>query len=103
MARHATNHNLVTCRWLTPTRLMPHVFWLEADAKPWSCLRDGCPRPLTMPEIRECGNCPRWEAHNFDATKRDLVFETWGVGVPVPAHEPFDAVKRHLILEAWGV
>ena len=95
--------NAVTCHWLTPTRIMPHPYWFEAGVKPWSCLRDSYPRPLDMSELRQCATCTRWERRTFDATKRDLVFETWGVGIPVPEHRTFDDEKRDLVLEAWGV
>jgi hypothetical protein len=93
----------VTCHWLTPTRIMPNSYGFGADVKPWSCLRDGCPRSLDTSELRQCPTCPRWELRTFEATKRDLVFETWGVGIPIPAHEKFDDVRRDLVLEAWEV
>jgi hypothetical protein len=98
-----TPEDLATCHSLTPTRLMLHPYRLEADVKPWSCLRDGYPRPLDMGELRECRICPRWEPRTFDSTKRDLVFEAWGVGLPFPEHRTFDEVRRDLVLEAWGV
>src|SRR5262249_30101591 len=47
--------DVVTCHWLTPTRIMPHPYCFEAAVKPWSCLRDGYPRPLDMDELRQCG------------------------------------------------
>jgi hypothetical protein len=47
-------NNAVTCHWLTPTRIMPHPFSYEAGEKPWACLRDGRPRPLTCRELHEC-------------------------------------------------
>jgi hypothetical protein len=93
----------VTCHWLTPTRGLPHPYSFEASVRPWSCLRDGSPRPLTGSEFCQCATCPRWEPRTFDATKRDLVFEAWGVGIPVPEHRTFDDVKRDLVAEAWGV
>jgi hypothetical protein len=95
--------NPVTCQWLTPTRLMPYPYGFDEKAKPWSCIRDGCPRPLTPSELRECATCPRWELRTFDATRRDLVFEAWGTGIVVPEPTAFDDVKRALVLEAWGV
>jgi len=95
--------NPITCKWLTPTRLMPYPYGFSDEAKPWSCIRDGCPRPLTSDELRDCATCPRWELRTFDATRRDLVFEVWGVGIPVPEPTTFDDVKRALVLDAWGV
>jgi hypothetical protein len=94
--------NDVACHWLTPTRLMPQPYWLDAGVHPWSCLRDGCPRPLSLDELRRCATCPRWEPRTFDAARRDLVFEAWG-GVPVPERRTFDDAKRDLVCEAWGV
>jgi hypothetical protein len=96
-------HDLVTCHWLTPTRNLPHPYSFEANAGNWSCLRDGSPRPLDSSELCQCATCLRWEPRSFDATKRDIVFETWGVGIPVPEHRAFDDVRRDLVLESWGV
>ena len=93
----------VTCHWLTPTRVMPHPYWFEADARPWSCLRDGCPRPLTAGELHACATCARWEPRTFETAKRDLVYEAWGVGDEIPEPATFDGAKRDLVLEAWGV
>jgi hypothetical protein len=95
--------NPVSCHWLTPTRILPHPYSFEANVRNWSCLRDGSPRPLDSSELCQCATCPRWEPRSFDATKRDIVFETWGVGIPVPEHRAFDDVRRDLVLEAWGV
>jgi hypothetical protein len=93
----------VTCHWLTPTRPLPHPFCIDAGARPWSCLRDGRPRALTMTELHQCATCPRWEPRTFDATKRDLVYETWGVGIPLPERQTFEDRRRDLMWEAWGV
>jgi hypothetical protein len=95
--------NPITCEWLTPTRLMPYPYAFDEKAKPWTCIRDGCPRPLTPSELGDCATCPRWEPRTFEATKRDLVFEAWGIGIAVPEPATFDDVKRSLIVEAWGV
>jgi hypothetical protein len=81
---------------------MPQPYWLDAGVHPWSCLRDGRPRPLSLTELGQCATCPRWEPRTFDAVKRDLVFEVWG-GVPVPERKTFEDVKRDLVCEAWGV
>jgi hypothetical protein len=95
--------NVVSCHWLTPTRILPHPYSFEASVRTWSCLRDGSPRPLDKSELCQCATCPRLEPRTFDATRRDIVFETWGVGIPVPEHRAFDDVRRDLVLEAWGV
>jgi hypothetical protein len=96
-------YDLVTCEWLTPTRNLPHPYSFEANVRNWSCLRDSSPRPLDSSELCQCATCPRWEPRSFEAAKRDIVFETWGVGIPVPEHTAFDDVRRDLVLEAWGV
>lgn len=93
----------VNCHWLTPTRLMPHPYWLNAGLKPWSCMHDRRPRPLDASALSQCATCTRWEQRTFDSTKRDMVFEAWGVGIPVPEHRTFDEVRSDLVLEAWGV
>ena len=93
----------VACHWLTSTRILPHPYSFEASVRPCSCLRDGSPRPLDGGELRQCATCPRWEPRTFDSTRRDLVFETWGVGIPIPERRAFDDVKRDLVSEAWGV
>jgi hypothetical protein len=93
----------VTCHWLTPTRSMPHPHCFMASARPWSCLRDGYPRPLGMTELRRCSSCPRWERRTFDDARRDQLFEIWGVGDAVADHATFDEVSRGLAMEAWGV
>lgn len=48
-----------TCRWARLTLRLPYPFWLEAEEKPWSCLRDTEPRALDDTAI--CRGCPRWE------------------------------------------
>ena len=95
--------NAVTCHWLTPTRLMPSTYALDAGVRPWSCLRDGYPRPLDLCELHQCATCARWEARTFDAVKRDLLFEAWGVGDAFQVHTTFDDVRRKLVWDAWGV
>ena len=71
---------VVTCHWLAPTRIMPHPLCFEADARPWSCLRDGRPRPMN-----------------------DLAFETWGIGIPLPAERTFDDRRRDVAWNTWRV
>jgi hypothetical protein len=93
----------VTCHGLTPTRSMPHPHCFMASARPWSCLRDGFPRPLAMRELRKCSSCPHWERRTFEDAKRDQLFEIWGVGDAVANHATFDEVRRELAMETWGV
>ena len=91
-----------TCHWLTPTRIMPHAFSFDADTRPWTCLRDGAPRALCNDEFEACSACPRREARTLDAVKRDIAYETWGVGIDVP--EPtFDDARRDVAWETFGV
>jgi hypothetical protein len=98
-----TTEHVATCHWLTPTRFMPQPLCFMAGARPWSCLRDGYARPLSMSEFRQCASCARWELRTFDDVKRDLVFEAWGVGDEVTNHSTFDDVRRGLVMEAWGI
>jgi hypothetical protein len=39
----------------------------------------------------------------MDAAKRDLAFETWGVGIPLPAERTFDDRRRDVAWDTWGV
>jgi hypothetical protein len=93
----------VTCHWLTPTRIMPHPFSYEAAEKPWTCLRDGRPHALTCGELERCAVCARWEPRTLDDTGRDLAFETWGVGIPIPEERTFEDARRELAWETFGV
>ena len=91
-----------TCHWLTPTRIMPHPFSSDAASKPWTCLRDGAPRALCNAEFEHCAECPRWEARTIDDARRDIAFETFGVGIELP--EPtFDDLRREVAWETFGV
>ncbi len=97
------NNDAVTCHWLTPTRIMPHPYAIDADDKPWTCLRDGVPRALTDAELHTCANCPRWETRTLDDTERDIAFETWGVGIPIPDTRAFEDARRDLAWDTFGV
>jgi hypothetical protein len=92
----------VTCFWLTPTRILPHPFSFDAGTRPWSCVRNGCPRPLNADELHQCAVCARWEPRTLDATKRDLAFETWGVGIELP-ERTFDDARRDVAWETFGI
>ena len=99
-----TGHNdAVTCHWLTPTRIMPHPYAIEADEKPWTCLRDGVPRALTDTELHKCASCQRWEARTIDDAQRDIAFETWGVGMTIPEPRTFEDARRDLAWDTFGV
>jgi hypothetical protein len=51
--RHAAN-----CKWARPTLQEPTPVWLAAEDRPWTCERDGTPRPLESTEA--CADCPHW-------------------------------------------
>jgi len=56
------HHGANNCRWARPTFALAAPFWLDAEACPWSCLREGAPRLLSTTD--PCAMCPRWEAHS---------------------------------------
>jgi len=93
---------MVTCHWLTPTRIMPHPFSFECAERPWSCLRDGAPRALCAEELARCAHCPRWEPRTFEDARRDAAYETWGVGIPLP-DPTFEDRRREIAWETFGV
>jgi hypothetical protein len=47
------------CLWATPTVFLSAPFWFDAEARPWTCLRDTDPRALSTTD--RCAACPRWE------------------------------------------
>ncbi len=93
---------MVSCHWLTPTRIMPHPFSCEAADKPWTCLRDKAPHALCSEELARCARCPRWERRTLDDTKRDIAYETWGVGIELP-ERTFEDARRDVAWETFGV
>jgi hypothetical protein len=93
---------MTTCHWLIPTRILPHPFSFEVDAKPWACLRDDIPRTMCREELAKCVTCPRWEARSLDDAKRDIAFEAWGVGIELPERS-FEDARRQLAWDAFGV
>jgi hypothetical protein len=93
---------MVTCHWLTPTRILPHPFSFEAGAKPWTCLRDEMPHAMCSEELEKCATCPHWQARTLDDAKRDITYETWGVGIDVP-ERTFEDARRELAWNTFGV
>jgi hypothetical protein len=93
---------MVTCHWLTPTRILPHPFSFEAGAKPWTCLCREPPHALDCLELEACATCPLWLARSLDDVKRDVAYETWGVGINVPEGTIGDA-RRELAWNTFGV
>jgi hypothetical protein len=53
-------HHAANCKWARPTLQEPNPIWLAAEERPWSCERDGTPRPLESTE--PCEDCPEWTA-----------------------------------------
>jgi len=47
------------CLWATPTIFLSAPLWLDAEARPWTCLRDNDPNSLSSTD--RCTACPRWE------------------------------------------
>lgn len=52
-----------TCRWARPTVRLPYPLWLDAEDKPWSCLRD--PEPKSLEDTEVCKGCPRWDSKHL--------------------------------------
>ena len=52
-------HRVSTCRWARPTLSLPYPAWLEAEDRPWACLRPAGRGPLDSTEI--CETCPNWQ------------------------------------------
>jgi hypothetical protein len=48
-----------TCRWAVATVSLPSPTWLDAEASPWTCVRDATARVLVTTE--QCADCGRWE------------------------------------------
>lgn len=53
------DNNTCQCKWATPTMWLNWPLWLDADSKPWTCFRDGRPRPMSNAE--PCQKCGAWE------------------------------------------
>jgi hypothetical protein len=52
-------HDIQHCRWSGQTMFLADPFWLAATEFPWTCFRDGEPRPID--DTRVCRICNRWE------------------------------------------
>jgi hypothetical protein len=53
------HHGANNCRWARPTFELAAPLWLDAEAYPWSCLREGAPRVLSTTD--RCASCRGWE------------------------------------------
>ena len=51
-------HGVNTCRWAAPTLSLRHPLWLDAEDRPWSCLRSGEAQPMASTDV--CRTCPAW-------------------------------------------
>ena len=58
----STTHGAGTCRWAVPTLFMAAPTWMDAESRPWTCLRDQTPRELESTDT--CRTCARWEARS---------------------------------------
>jgi hypothetical protein len=70
-------HSAATCRWATPTLMLPAPLWFDAEHSPWSCVRDSDPRTLINTDA--CEMCPRWEPCHSAAP---LMLDWFGVLSP---------------------
>lgn len=86
-------HGASTCRWAEATVFLAAPFWLDAEHRPWACLRDAMPRVLDTTEV--CVRCSRWEprrahqrseAADAGAASASPAWLDWISGYPVP-HE----------------
>lgn len=57
---NAVRHDIQHCRWSEQTLMLGDPYWLNAWDFPWSCRRDGEPRPVD--DTRVCRVCQRWES-----------------------------------------
>ena len=51
-------HAVQTCRWGSPTLLLPWPFWYNASQHEWSCTRGATASVLVDPSV--CRTCPYW-------------------------------------------
>ena len=45
---------------------LPYPYWLDAEDKPWACLRDR--EAQTLEDTAVCKDCPRWEPRHLPLT-----------------------------------
>ena len=57
------------CRWAVPTLFLTTPGWAEAEARPWSCLRDDT--PVHMESTDYCARCVQWEPRAESAVAFD--------------------------------
>lgn len=61
------NQAAANCKWAVPTLLLETADWVDADDRPWSCLRDETPYELESTKC--CATCVRWEAQRTPGTQ----------------------------------
>ena len=76
-----TKRSATSCRWAIPTLFQAEPIWLDAWARPWTCMRDSAPRTLLTTE--ECRSCPGWEP-------QALYHQTPVAGVPLASDWPVE-------------
>lgn len=57
-------HTIQGCRWAEPTLFLANPLWMAAETYPWSCRRDGLPKPVD--DTGDCRTCGRWESRSPD-------------------------------------
>jgi hypothetical protein len=68
-------HMIQRCRWAEPTVFLANPLWTAAEDYPWSCRRDGAPRPVE--DTLACRTCPRWESRTPTIRRISDVSEGW--------------------------
>ena len=53
------NQGATNCKWAVPTLFLSTPGWVDAEARPWACLRDE--DPVEMESTAYCARCVRWE------------------------------------------
>lgn len=53
------------CRWAVPTLFLGTPDWVDANDRPWSCLRDEAPHELES--TAACETCVRWQPRSTKA------------------------------------
>ena len=48
----------VNCRYAIPTIFADTPVWFDAEAAPWTCVRDD--EPGVIEDTVVCASCPRW-------------------------------------------
>lgn len=68
-------HTIQRCRWAEPTLFLANPLWMAAEEYPWSCRRDGLPKPVD--DTDACQKCGRWETRNAPDRRNSGISEGW--------------------------